>query len=258
MPRRSLLFALTVVGTLALTLWLSVLLAQPLAGAPRWLNALLQLALFAPLFFITALLYRQHRPRRAELMPELTGVLGVAVTLIDGYLIALALKALGWFPVRETFSAPAHWRDWAALLLIYGAMIFFGRSAFRRGGWAQLAEALIIPHRRVTLLLLLSALTLAAWAVDGFAAVSALAVPAYAWLWIEPRHSVMGKLLNSALALVGLAPALLNLSTQAIGPLAWYLPIGAVYALFPLSSILAFILLISLGVRFAVYGWREA
>jgi hypothetical protein len=257
--RQTLGLTALLMGTLALAVGLGTALSQPLAGAPfRWLTPLLQLALFAPLFVITALLYRQQRPRRAELMPELTGFLGVAVTLVDGYLIAWGLVALGFLPKRESLLVPPAWMDWAALLLIYGAMIFFGWQAFRRGGWAQLADALNIPYRRMTLLLLLAALALAAWLVDGYAAASLLALPAYAWPWIEPRASLPGKLLNTALAALGLAPVMIHIGLHSTGPLARYLPLGAAYGIFSLTSTLGFIVLVALGVRFAIHGWREA
>ncbi len=257
--RQALGLTALLLGTLALAVGLGAALSRPLAAAPYgWLTPLLQLALFAPLFVITALLYRQQRPRRAELMPELTGFLGVAVTLADGGLIAWGLVALGFLPKRAALLAPTAWMDWAALLLIYGAMIFFGRQAFRRGGWAQLADALVIPYRRVTLLLLLAALAVAAWLVDGYAAAPLLALPAYAWPWIEPRASWPGKLLNTALAALGLAPLMIHIGLQSAGPLAWYVPLGAAYGLFPLTSTLGFIVLVALGVRFAMHGWREA
>jgi hypothetical protein len=118
------------------------------------------------------------------------------------------------------------------------------------------------PARRVTLLLIISALALVAWAVNGFSAVFFLGPAAYLWPWIEPRAGANGRALNVALALGGFLPLFglaVGLSlTPAYIVWSWFLLLGAIYGLFPLPVTLAVVIFVALGIRFLRHGLRQA
>ena len=227
----------------------------------------LQLLLFAPLFLATYLAWRSARPRWGDLQPELTALMGLLITGLDGYAIAFSLARLGLLPRYEMF--PANPRDpflleptaWA-VFVIYGGMAWFGWLTFRPfGGWARLADLLRLPHRRLTLLLVFSALVVALWPLNGFAVSGLLGPAAYAWIWIEPHERLWRKMLNLGLALVGLLPfaavVAFFASNFPIGPWWWYLTLAAAYGLFPPLAVVAFFVGAALLVRFIRHGFRD-
>lgn len=227
----------------------------------------LQLLLFAPLFLATFLAWNAARPRRDELQPEFTGFIALAVTGLDGYAVAFALVHLGLLPGYEMF--PANPRDpfllhptWWAVGVIYVTVTLFGWYAFRPfRGWARLADVLKVPHRRLTLLLLFSALIVGVWYLNGFAASGLLGLAAYLWIWIEPSERLWRKLVNVALALAGALPFAAVIYFFAanfpIGPWWWYLTLAAAYGLFPLLGVVAFFTALALLIRFVGYGLRD-
>jgi hypothetical protein len=90
--------------------------------------------------------------------------------------------------------------------------------------------------------------------------VVALGLPAYLWPWIEPRRTLPGKILNTALALTGLLPLLLGLALvfgdPAFGPWWWFFPLAAAYGFIPFLTVIGFLLLVALFIRFLRHGWR--
>ncbi len=235
----------------------------------NWVTPLLQLLLFAPLFVFTAIAYRKDRPREEELRPEFTAFMAWAVVGVDGYAIAFSLVAARLLPQYELFPAapgdpfllqPTGW----AALAIYGTMAFMVWHTFwgwrGSGGWGRFADRLNIPHRQTTLLILLSGLALVTWFVNGFAAVVVFGLPAYLWPWIEPHRSLPGKIINTALALMGLLPLFFGLilvfGDPAFGPWWWFFPLGAAHGFFPLTTVIGFILFVALSIRFLRHGWR--
>jgi hypothetical protein len=234
---------------------------------PNWATPLLQLILFAPLFVFTASAYRKDRPREEELRPEFTAFIAWAVLGVDGYAIAYSLVAARLLPQYELFpAAPGDpfllQPTWWAALAIYGTMLALGWYTFRRKGWGRFADRLNLPYRRATLLILLSGLAVVTWFVNGFTAVVVFGLPAYLWPWIEPRPTLRGKLLNTALALAGLLPLLAGLTLvfgdPAFGPWWWFFPMAAAYGFIPFLTVMGFILFAALFIRFLQYGWRDA
>lgn len=236
---------------------------------PNWATPLLQIILFAPLLAFTAIAYRQGRPREEELRPEFTAFLAWAVVGLDGYAIAFSLVAARLLPQYELFPATpgdAFLRQptWWAALAIYGTMavmVWYTFWGWRgSGGWGRFADRLTIPHRQTTLLILLSGLVVVTWFVNGFTAVMVLGLPAYLWPWIEPRRTLPGKLINSALAFTGLLPLLLGLGLAfgdpLFGPWWWFFPLAAAYGFVPFLTVLGFILFLALFMRFLRHGWR--
>lgn len=236
---------------------------------PNWATPLLQILIFAPLLVFTAMAYRQGRPREEELRPEFTAFIAWVVVGLDGYAIAFSLVAARLLPQSELFPAapgdpfllqPTGW----AALAIYGtmaAMIGYTFWGWRgSGGWARFADMLTIPHRQTTLLILLSGLAILTWFVNGFTAVVVFGLPAYLWPWIEPRRTLPGKIINTALAFTGLLPLLFGLilafGDPAFGPWWWFFPMGAAYGFFPLLTVLGFIGFSALFIRFLRHGWR--
>lgn len=236
---------------------------------PNWATPLLQILLFAPLFVFTAVAYRRGRPREAELRPEFTAFLAWVVVGLDGYAIAFSLVAARLLPQYELFpAAPGDpfllQPSWWAVLAIYGTMAAMTWYTFRgwrgSGGWGRFADALTIPHRQTTLLILLSGFVILTWFVNGFTTVVAFGLPAYLWPWIEPRRTLSGKIINSLLALTGLVPLLVGLrlafGNPALGLWWWFFPMGAAYGFFPLLTVLGFIGFSALFIRFVRSGWR--
>lgn len=236
---------------------------------PNWATPLLQILLFAPLFVFTVIIYRQGRPREEELRPEFTAFLAWVVVGLDGYAIAFSLVAARLLPQYELFpAAPGDpfllQPTWWAALALYGtiaAMVGYTFWGWRgSGGWGRFADRLNIPHRQTTLLILLSGFACVTWFVNGFTAVVVFGLPAYLWPWIEPRRTLPGKIINTALALTGLLPLLVGLilafGDPAFGPWWWFFPMGAAYGFFPLLSVLGFIGFSALFFRFLRHGWR--
>lgn len=261
--------------------WLQALQQQPLTpgGAPfDWpLSRTLMLTtpvvlglgllFFAPLFLATGLALAAQRPRWQELTPEVLALLGVALPILNGLAVLLILVLLGWLPRYEWFPAtpgdaflrqPA---DWALALALAVAALSALEIFGRRTGWGHLAERWNAPARRVTLLLILSVLALATWAINPFAAALWLGPAAYLWPWVMPRSRRGGRVLNLALALGGFLPAFglaLGLAlTPAVTVWSWFLLLGAIYGLFPLPVTLAVVIFIACGVRFLRHGLRS-
>jgi len=235
----------------------------------------LGLLFFAPLLLATGLAFERanawrstafreaQRPLWQELMPEALALLGAALPLVNGLAVLLILVLIGWLPRYEWFPAtpgdpflrqPA---DWALVLALVVAAASALEVFGRRSGWGRVADRLAVPTRRLTLLLVLSALALVAWAINPFAAVLWLGPAAYLWPWVEPG---LGRALNSLLVLGGFAP-LVGLAvglwlTPAVSVWSWFVLLGAIYGLFPLPVTLAVVLLIAVGVRFLRYGLR--
>jgi hypothetical protein len=227
----------------------------------------LQILLFAPLFLATLMAWQKDRPRLDELQPEFTAFLGLVITGLDGYAIAYSLVALRLLPAYEMFPATPGdpfllYPTWWAALVVYGTVALFGWLIFRPyRGWGRLADILQIPYRRLTLLLILSALVIAVWFLNGFTASALLGPAAYVWLLIEPRRGGRGKALNLALALAGLVPFAICVHrfapAAAFGPAWWFLPLGAAYGYFPLLGVVACICGLALLLRFARLGLRD-
>lgn len=262
--------------------WLQALQQQPLtpSGAPfDWpldqtqvlpTPAVLGLGLlfFTPLFLATGLALAAQRPRRQELIPEALALGGVVLIMLNGLAVLLILMLLGWLPRYEWFPAtpgaaflrqPADWALALALVVAaFSALEIFGRPT----GWGRLADRLTVPARRVALLLTLSALTLATWAINPFAAMVWLGPAAYLWPWITPRSGWGGRALNLTLALGGFLPAFslaIGLAlTPAVAVWSWFLLLGVIYGLFPLPVTLAVVVFIACGVRFLRHGLRPA
>lgn len=260
--------------------WLHALDSQaaPPAGAPfDWQLSEMQvlstpvvlglsLLFFTPLFLTTGLAFAALRPRWQELTPEALALGGVVLIILNGLVVLLILVLIGWLPRYEWFPAtpgaaflrqPADWALVLALVVAaFSALEIFGR----RTSWGQLADRLDVRGRRVTLLLGVSALALALWAVNGFAAVFFLGPAAYLWPWVEPRTSRNGRALNVALALGGFLPLLGLAVGLALAPAyhvwSWFLLMGAIYGLLPLPVTLTLVVFFALGVRFLRHGLR--
>jgi hypothetical protein len=270
--------ALAVLGRAA-EAWLWALQQQPLTpgGAPfDWpfsetvlatpVVLGLGLLFFAPLFLATGLSLAAQRPRRQELAPEALALGGVVLIMLNGLAVLLILVLLGWLPRYEWFPAtpgdaflrqPADWALVLALVVAaFSALEIFGR----RTGWGRMADRLNAPARRVTLLLILSGLALATWAVNPFAAVLWLGPAAYLWPWVTPRSNRGGNVLNVALALGGFLPAFglaIGLAlTPDVAVWSWFVLMSAIYGLFPLPVTLAVVVFIACGVRFLRHGLR--
>ncbi|MDW8327509.1 MAG: M28 family peptidase [Anaerolineales bacterium] len=225
----------------------------------------LGLLFFAPLFLATGFSLAAQRLRRQELMPEVLALGGVALPLLNGLAVLWVFVLIGWLPRYEWFPGtpgdaflrqPA---DWALVpALVFAVFSALMNIVSRR----RLSDRLDMPARRATLLLVLSALALTAWAINPFAAVFWLGPAAYLWPWVTPRPHRGGRTLNVALALGGFLPMLgvavaLSL-TPAFRVWSWFLLMGAIYGLFPLPVTLAVIAFIACGVRFLRHGLRPA
>ncbi len=231
-------------------------------GVAGWLTLLL----FAPLFLATAIVWGKERPGWEELKPEFMALTALLIIGLDGYAVAYVLVNLGWLPRYELFPAapgdpfllqPAGW----AALVVAGAMTFFGWFTFRRGGWGRYADLLDIPYRRATLLIFFSGAVFFFWQINAYTVSALLGPAAYLWLWIEPRSTFQGKILNVILALAGALPfaacVSVAVSPSPVGPWWWYLSLGAVYGFFPLIAVAAFIFFAALFLRFLRLGLRD-
>jgi hypothetical protein len=241
----------------------------PLDGAhflPGRVAGWLQLLLFAPLFLATAVVWGKDRPGWEELKPEFLALMAIVVIGLDGYAVAYVLVNLGWLPRYELFPAapgdpflfqPVGW----AMLVVAGAMAFFGWLTFRRGGWGRYADVLDIPYRRVTLLAFFSGAVFFFWQINAYTVSALLGPAAYLWLWIEPRSTFRGKIPNVILALAGALPfaacVYVAVSQSPVGPWWWYLSLVAAYGFFPLIAVAAFIFFVALLLRFLRLGWRD-
>jgi len=234
-------------------------------SVPGWVMSLVQLIWFTPLFVTTWLEWRTYRPRLADLWAELWPFFGWLIAIVDGYAVAYALVNLRLLPLYEMY--PASPRDpflltppWWAVALIFGTVVFFAWQTFRENGWGQTADAQESRYRRSALLILFSALVIGVWFLNGYALTTFLGLAAYTWLWIEPSTTLRGRGLNFGLALAGALPFLFiadfMTSSFPIGPWWWYLTLGAVYGLFPLTAVAAFVYSAALFARFWGYGWR--
>ncbi len=235
---------------------------------PMWAADILPVVVFLPLGLATLFAWRNERPRLDGLKPELFACLGVLVAGLDGYAVAYSLVNLGllphyeWFPARPgdpLLTEPAGW----AALIIYGTVAVFGWFIFGQiRGWGRLADRLEIPHRRVTLLVVFSALVFFFVQINAYAVALLLGPAAYSWVWIEPRATRWGRLLNLWLALGGALPmagVIAGLAlTPGLGPWWWFLPLGAAYGLYPFYVVGGFILGVALFLRFARLGLRTA
>jgi hypothetical protein len=235
---------------------------------PAWATLFLPLLLFAPLFLATVLAWLSDRSRWQDLRLEWSVILGLLVAGLDGYAAAFSLQALGLLPRYEWFPATPgdpfllQIQDWA-WIVIYGVAAVFAWYTFGRPrSWGHLADVFNIPvaHRRNALLILLCLLVLAVWLLNSLAAMVLLLPAAYLWPWIAPRPTRRGRLLNTLLALGGLAPLLgvfIGVAlTPGLGLWWWFLTLAAAYGLIPLPVVLAGLLGLALWMRFIRLGWR--
>lgn len=234
---------------------------------PDGVMVLLACILFLPLWVATVWEWRMQRPRWGTLFPEFGVIVGLLVTVLDGYAVAYMLINQGLLPRYEQFPAtpgdafllqPTAW----AALLIYGFMALFGWFIFRRFYGAARRNVLVFtPHRRLMLLSLLALLTFVSVWVNPYAAIAIWLLPAYLWWWIAPRPGRLGLALNLYLVLLGCLPLILWVAQWdelRFGVWWWFLPLAVAYGTFSPLALLAGVLTLALALRFGLYGLRRS
>lgn len=276
-PRHRIILILLIPLTAAAVVLFGALLAQPAgttcddfhltrttclsAAEAQWL----ELIALAPLAAALAFAWNHAQPDGEYFQPEMIGAFGWWIVLANAYAVAYMLTLVGPLPVFEPAiqslddarlrAAPV---DFPALALIIGAATFFGWFVFfRRHGFGRMADRIVLPHRRIALLILLAALAALVWLFGGVVFAALMIPPAWFWILIEPRVSGAGKAVNVALSLAGattvaiaglLLPGGLNL---------WHILLAAAYGVLAPLDVLPFLLLAALFLRFLRLGVSE-
>ncbi len=203
--------------------------------------------------------------------PEIQGVVGTALPVLNAYAMLWLTAVQGWLPpfasdasldeIRDPiFLMPVDWA--AALALLVGASTAY-LIWWPPAGWGFRADHVNTPARRSTLIVLLS-LTAIAVVLTRDASFMFLAFPTLAlWPWIQPRALSSGRLLNAMLYAGGLLPwlaAVVSLAARLPTPafVWWHLMAGAAYGLIPGVHIVAWCLLMAVGLRLLRLAWRDA
>lgn len=224
---------------------------------------IIQLLLLAPLWAVVGIHWYQRRKALVAagsiLLAEARRVLAAAACLVVG-LVALKVMTLAGLVVRYDLY-PATQRDPVlyhpqvvpvVLVLALIAAAFY--AVVRFTGWLRPPLNADWYERYLAMATLLAALVFLVWLEGaGCAAVTFFAAASHLWLlMVDPSRRRPGarKALNVLLVLGGMSVFLtfLVLFSQIylIGPIWWYLMLGASYGLFSLKSVLVFLVSVAL------------
>lgn len=211
-----------------------------------------------PVFVALVFAWQSEKPVLDFFQPEMIGVYGWWISLVNGYIAAFALPFLGVLPKPDPAPAspvvlniPV---NVLAVGIIVGTALFFAWFLFRPGGLAERADRIYLPHRRAALLLLLAVLVVVIFLLGGTDWGYALLPSVWFWIHILPRADRGGKLLNTVLALGGMVYPL------TVGSLAlwlgswWRLVLAAAYGRLNPLEVVLFLFWAALFMRFLRLG----
>ena len=229
------------------------------AARAQWLA----LVALAPLFVALAFVWQTEKPVPDYLQPEMLGAFGWWIALANGYAVAYMLSLAGlsakFDPALQSLNDP-RLRDapinYPAIALVLATLAFFIWFIFgRRSGFGGMADRINLPHRRAALLILLTMLAGTVWLFGGLNFALLMIPPAWLWILIEPRANWLGRVMNTTLAVGGVAAFAIMYLFLPDGLNLWSLLLAAANgALYPID-VLLFFLLAALFIRFLRLGW---
>jgi hypothetical protein len=117
-----------------------------------------------------------------------------------------------------------------------------------------MADRIHLPYRRAALLFLLALLAIIVWLFGGLNFALLMILPTWLWLFIEPGANRTRKVVNTLLALAGIAPFVAMLWQLPAGFNLWQLLLAAAYGVLWPIDVLMFLLLGTLFLRFLRLG----
>lgn len=212
-----------------------------------------------PLVVALLFAWQFEQPRIDYFQPELIGLFGIWISLINGYVVAFFLPYLNVLPQADP-SAPAPLNlpinIWA-VGIIAGVTLFFFWFLFRRNSLAERADRIYLPHRRIALLVTLAAMVLLVSLLGGTDFGWALLPSVWLWPFILPRPHRAGKLLNLVLAMGGMVWPL-GYGLLALGSGGWWRAVlAAIYGDLNFLEVALFLLWVSVFVRFIRLGFSK-
>lgn len=233
---------------------------------------LLELIALAPLFVALIFAWQSEKPNLDYFQPELTGVYGLWISFVNGYVVAYILLLVGIIPKLEsltTFFEASYFlpANYLAVVIVIATIAGFIWFIFgRKSGFGRIADRIQLPHRRLVLLILLTLVDLTAIILNGYTTfvLAIFVIPTWVWILIEPRTNRSGKIMNVVMAFVAFLPSLFIIfifyaASFTVEPLrfVWWLISGAVYGIIsPLDVLLSFFWL-ALVIRFLRLGLSE-
>ncbi|HKZ69094.1 MAG TPA: hypothetical protein VJ020_03385 [Anaerolineales bacterium] len=273
-PRQRLILILLIPLTALAIALLGALLIQPAQTAPddfyvtnnAYLSAAnaqwLALVALLPLGITLGFVWQYEEPVVNFFQPEMIGAYGWWITLANAYAVAYSLRLARMLPAFEPellslndSRLPQAPINVLAVTLVAGTILFFGWFIFgRKFGFGRMADRIVLPHRRAALLILLAAVAVTVWLFGGLNFALLMIPPAWLWILIEPRATVMGKAINATLAVGGVAAFGAMYLFLPNGLNLWHLVLAAAYGLFFPLNVMMFLLLVALGIRFLRLG----
>lgn len=237
--------------------WAAMVLINSLNASPGsssdlslWLLLAGELPLAAALLFA----WQSEKLLLDFFQPELIGLFGWWISLVNGYIIAAAAPFVGLLPKAADLTDAAAAIDqpvnYLLLALVAGVAVFFLWFLFRPGGLAAQADRIYMPQRRTTLLLALGVLMLGISLLGGTSLGLALLPSAWLWIFIVPRADRPGKFFNGALAVGGLLYPLYLAGAALLAGGWWRLVLGAAYGWLTPLEVLVFLFWLALYARF--------
>lgn len=228
---------------------------------------LLELIALAPLFVALIFVWQSETPNPDYFQPELTGVYGLWISFVNGYVVAYVLALIGVIPqienvtLNDLTALPTNYLELGIVLATIIGFIWFIFG--RKNGFGRIADRIQLPQRRLVLLLLLTLVDSTAIILNGEAKIilAIFIIPTWIWILIEPRTDKSGKVMNTIMTLVAFLPTLfmfvlLYAASFTADPLRflWWLISGAVYGIFSPVYVLLSFFWVALAVRFIRLG----
>jgi len=222
----------------------------------------LALAALAPLGIAFAFAWQWEKPESAYFQPELLGIYSSWITLANGYAVLYILRLMGLLPnldpVPQTLtdsrltSLPVN--GLVIVLPILSTAFFLWFLFLRPNGFGRLADRIALPHRRVVLLGVLTAVALTIWLLSGVYFALVMILPTWLWIFVEPSDQRTRKAVNVVLTLVGGAALLAPIFFLPPGLNLWTLLLDLAYLVVWPLDVLLYVLALALFIRFLRLG----
>ena len=223
-----------------------------------WLLAV-QILVFAPLAAALVLRARQGTLRGTPVLRELLRVGTVLVALLVWVDAIKLMPFVGLLPRYSLYPPPPRHPLLTTVLwspLLVAAAVLIVAALLARPIVRTLRDSAgVAPDVRMSALLVcLAGLVAVALAHNPFGTVTFLLLPSLLWIWVRPRASLLGRVVNAALLAVGFAVVVMLFMQYAVNLglgwyILWYVFLAIAYASFTLPQIVLSFATLAVAIR---------